>query len=140
MKFNNKIITLNIIKKNFLCFDNKEDIFLYLIKLSKFSPKIPSIYYKKKFLVEECQNNVWLFCNKKKIINKKYLIIYFDSDSLIIKGIIFIIFLFYQFKSINKLINYDILLFFKEIKLFNYLSFLRQNGILNIIKIIKKNI
>lgn len=137
----NKQKSLKIISLNLVNLNNSHELFLYLIKISKFLPKISKKFYCKKFLVQGCQNNVWLYIKINKIKNNKFITIYSDSESLIIKGILYIIFIFYHNIPLKIIKNKkNIIYFFKKKNILNKLSLIRKIGILNILNIIIKNI
>ncbi|MDH3004710.1 MAG: SufE family protein [Candidatus Shikimatogenerans sp. JK-2022] len=108
------------------------NIYNYLINLGKKLPKYPKKYKKKKYLLKNCQTNLWLYFYFKK----KKLFIIGKSNSNIINGILYLIIKIYSkkkplyiIKKNNKFLN--------KINLHKILSFNRYINIFNIIKEIK---
>ncbi|WGH26553.1 MAG: SufE family protein [Candidatus Shikimatogenerans bostrichidophilus] len=125
----------NYIIKKIKKFNNKNNIYYFLNKKGKkISKKFPNKYIKNKFLINNCQTNVWLYL--KYINNKLYL--KGKSESNIINGILYIIINIYKKKTPLKIIKYKIKIF-EKLNFIEILSFNRYNGIYLIIKKIKKH-
>ncbi|WGH27565.1 MAG: SufE family protein [Candidatus Shikimatogenerans bostrichidophilus] len=125
----------NYIIKKLKKIKNKNDIYYFLNKKGKkISKKYPNKYIKNKFLINNCQTNVWLYLKYK---NNK-LSLKGKSDSNIINGILYIIINIYNNKTPLKIIKYKIKIF-KKLNFIEILSFNRYNGIFLIIKKIKNH-
>lgn len=113
-----------------------EEKYIYLIELGKTLKKMPEKYYKKKYLISGCQNNVWI-----KIffdVNFNKLKFYGDSDSSIVKGLLSLIFYFYKDVNIKKIEKFNIYKYIKDIFLEEYISSSRTQGMYSIISFIQK--
>lgn len=116
---------LNNIKKN--------NIYNYLIKLSKKLPYYPNKYKKEKYILKNCVTKVWLFLKYK---NKK-IFIFCKSESKILNGILYLIIKTYSNKYPSEIINDKKNNIFNKINFNNILSINRYIGILYIIKNVK---
>ncbi len=124
-----------IIKEINLC-KNWEETINYIIYLSKKLPLNNINIRKKKYIIYGCYNNIWLKINKIK----KKIIINGDSNTIIIKGILFIILSFYNKKKKNYILKLNLINLLKKIKLFKYIDITKKIIIKKIILFIKKKI
>ncbi|WDR80356.1 SufE family protein [Candidatus Purcelliella pentastirinorum] len=130
MKF---LFTRDEVLSNFKLFSSWEEKYLYIIELGESLPKMPSCLYSTKNLIIGCQSNVWVYLKKdvKNIIK-----LYGDSDTLITKGFIAIILIFYNGLTIKECIAFDIYFYLKKISLMNNLTYSRVEGLNSIINYI----
>ncbi|XBT18403.1 MAG: SufE family protein [Candidatus Shikimatogenerans sp. Tduv] len=129
-----KYIEKKIIKE-FNKFNNWEDKYEYLINYYILNSKYILKNKKKKYLLKKCQSYTWI---KIKIKNKKVKI-FSNSNSIIIKNLSIILCKIYNNQKIKNILKSK-LKFIKKIKFNKYLSPLRFNSILEMIKFIKKKI
>ncbi|WGH25658.1 MAG: SufE family protein [Candidatus Shikimatogenerans bostrichidophilus] len=121
-------------EKNFINKIKNNNIYNLLINYGKKIPFYPQKYKINKYLLNDCQTNVWLFFFYKK----KKIFILGKSNSNIINGIIYLIIKIYSNKTPIEILKYKTKLF-NKIKLEKILSINRYIGILNIIKKVKLN-
>jgi cysteine desulfuration protein SufE len=133
---------MNIIQKqeefvSNLCYlENWEDKYTYIIE---YADKIPLIDKSKKidnYLVKGCQSKIWLDLSKNE---NGIVSIFADGDADIPKGLTAMIIEVLNENSVKDIIETD-LFFLKEAGIYNYLSPLRQKGILAVIYTIKERI
>ncbi len=115
---------------------NWEEIINYLIYLSKKLPLKKKNIKKKKYIINGCFNKIWIKIKKKN----KYIIINGDSNTLIIKGILFIIISIYNKKKKKKILKSNFIKYLKKTKLFKYINTYRKITIEKIISYIKNKI
>ena len=97
---------------------------------------IPLIKAEKKtaaHLINGCQSQVWLDCEKRD----DRLYFYGDSDALISKGLAALIIKLFSGGTALEILNYNNSVF-EKIKLNQHLSMTRSNGLVMMIKQIKK--
>lgn len=114
---------------NFNMIDNWDDKYSYLLDLGK---ELPPFEIKDKIdenKIYGCSASVWW---KFKIVDDKYFF-YFDSDALIVKGILYIISLLFNGLDKNQIKNIDAFSIFNKLGLSSHLSNQRQAGISSII-------
>lgn len=121
----------NIIN-TFSTFHGWEEKYEYLITLGRDLPKIPNKYKTENRLIKGCQSKVWLHAD----IKNKFLILHADSDALIPKGIAALMIKIYSGASPIEVINSKAI-FISEIGFKEFLSPIRANGILLMMKQIK---
>lgn len=102
-----------------------EDKYKIIIKLGKQLPALPECDKTEKWLIKACQAPLWLKARQNSL---NQLIFTGDSEALITKGLLALIIQFYQAKTAQE-IQADPIIFIKELKLDQYLSFKRTNGI-----------
>ncbi len=124
-----------IIKQINLC-KNWEEIINYLIYLGKKLPFNKKNIKKKKYILEGCFNKIWIKIKKKKNIFK----INGDSNTIIIKGILFIIISIYTNKKKKYILKLNFIKFIKKTKLFKYITTYKKITIEKIIYYIKNKI
>ncbi len=136
MKNINKLFNIKKIVKEINLCENWEEKINYLIYLSKYLPLKNKKIRKKKYILYGCYNNIWLKIKNKK----KKIIINADSNTLIIKGILFIIICICNNKNINYIKNKNFINIFKKIKLYKYINITKKIIIKKIEFYIKKKI
>ncbi|QJC34994.1 cysteine desulfuration protein SufE [Enterobacteriaceae endosymbiont of Donacia piscatrix] len=127
----------NEIENNFLNCSNWEEKYLYLIELGN---KIPILSKKKHSLenmIPGCQSRVWVLLEIDSNNNIKFK---GDSDSSIIRGLLTMIFIFYNKKNYDEIINFNIQTYFKNLSFDKYLTTSRSESINIIIKNIKNKL
>lgn len=127
----------NIDKKklinNFSFLTSSEEKYLYIIELGNLLSVFPKKFYKKENLVFGCQSQVWIKLKK----NKDNTIMFLGtSDTLIVKGLISIIFILYRDIDACNIIDFNIFYWLKKISLEQYLTSSRAQGLEQIIKFI----
>ena len=115
---------------NFELFDDWEDKYSYIISLGKKLPKMPEELKAKENKVEGCVSNVWIVLD---IDDKGNLIMQADSDAMIVKGLVFIIYTAINNSKLEDLVDLSLEEKFKEIGLDEHLSPNRRNGFYSMI-------
>ena len=114
--------------------DEWEDKYRYIIDLGKKLDNMKSELKTDANKVNGCASQVWISYEKKENNGEEYIFFSGDSDAMIVKGLIAIVFSLYQGLSINaaKKINPKDEL--KKLGLNNYLSSQRSNGLFSMLK------
>lgn len=110
--------------ENFSLFDNWEDRYEYLIGLGRLLPKMPDELKTDANMVKGCISNVWISLS----INDGKVVMSADSDALIVKGLVYIIYISINNKEISGLSNVLLEDNFKELGLDEHLTPNRRNG------------
>lgn len=130
------MITIEEITENFQYLDNWEDRYEYLIDLGNSLSKIEDSFKTEEYRIKGCMSKVWLYISvENSIISLKG-----DSDSKIIKGLIYIIFSIYQNRNVKDAIELNPIEILKNLNLDEQISVNRNNGVVNMIAEISKKI
>jgi cysteine desulfuration protein SufE len=117
------------IKDNFELFDDWEDKYIYLIELGNKLPEFEDNKKLEKYLVKGCQSRVWLIADEYEENGKKLIRFEADSDSQIVKGLIFILISVFSNKHPQQILDTDIDSILQELSLEKHLSGNRTNGL-----------
>lgn len=120
-----------IIEK-FKLFEGWEERYEYLIELGKQLPKISEKDRSKFKLIQGCQSQVWL----NAYLKKNQVILQADSDAILPKGIAALIIQVYSGMSPKEIIKSKAT-FISKIGFKEFLSSIRSNGMLSMIKQVK---
>lgn len=120
---------INEIIDNFNLFEEWEDKYIYLIELGSKLPEFDDNLKRDEFLVKGCQSRVWLIHNVNDSNNAKVLNFKADSDSQIVKGLIYILLSVYSGKSPSEIKKIEIKEILSELQLEKHLSGNRTNGL-----------
>ena len=115
---------INKIKEDFSFFDNWEDKYQYLIDLGKKLPDLEDIYKTEEYRVQGCTSNLWMVPK----INDGKINLLGSSDSVIVKGLFYLVYFAYNDETPETIINTP-LSFFEEIGLSAHLGQSRSNGL-----------
>ena len=118
----------------FEMFDNWEDRYDYLIDLGKKSPPVKPDERIPDNRVEGCQSNVWLVARKTEEQTVEFSA---DSDAMITKGLVSLLWLIYSGEKIEKILSYDIEALLSKLGLDQHLSLTRKNGLSGMVKRVK---
>ncbi|QJC28305.1 cysteine desulfuration protein SufE [Enterobacteriaceae endosymbiont of Plateumaris braccata] len=127
----------NILETNFKRCNSWEERYLYIIELGHRISILSQKHHSLKNLIHGCQSQVWITL---KIDSNNHVLFKGYSDSSIVQGLLAIIFIFYNNKTYNEIIQFNIQSYFKKLSLDKYLSLSRLQGIEVIINTIKKKI
>jgi len=130
------MIVTNPILEEFQSFSNWEDRYEYLIELALRSPKIPDNSKLEEYKVSGCTSRVWLIPETKVRKQITYLSFKFDSDSMLVKGLLVLALSVYNNQDVNFILNTEPY-FISDLELDKNLTFNRSQGLLAIIKKIK---
>ena len=119
-------------------FDNWEDKYKYIIDLGKTSPSLSEEDKNEKNKVDGCASQVWFLVKEEEENNNKLLYFKGDSDALIVKGLVIILFSIFSGKTPKEIIDIDAFEKLKELNLEKNLTMQRSNGLSAMIKRIKQ--
>lgn len=119
--------------EEFSYFDDWMDKYNYIIELGKSLPIIKSEYKTDEYKIEGCQSNVWLQAD----YNDGLLYFTADSDAIITKGIINLLIRVLSGHAPAEILDSN-LSYLDQIGLKQHLSPTRSNGLLSMIKQIKR--
>lgn len=114
--------------------DNWEDRYDYLIDLGKTLPLIDPAEKIPANRVEGCQSNVWVLVKKSQDDRIEFTA---DSDAMITKGLVSLLWLIYSGETKEKVLSYDITALLHKLGLDQHLSITRKNGLSGMVKRIK---
>jgi cysteine desulfuration protein SufE len=120
------------IVEEFSLFENKDDIYNYIIELGKNLPAFPEEHRKDDNLIKGCQSKVWIF----PTMQAGLMHIHGDSDSTLVKGLVSLVLRVYSDRQPSEIVNND-LFFIDQIGLKSLLSMNRANGLASLVKQIK---
>ena len=123
---------------DFEFFDNWEDKYKYIIELGKNCPSLNENEKNNDNKVDGCASQVWLITKKEKLNDKIILKFKGDSDALIVKGLVVILFSIFSEKSPDEIIKIDAFEKLKNLDLERNLTMQRSNGLSSMVKRIKE--
>ena len=123
---------------DFEFFDNWEDKYKYIIELGKNCPSLNENEKNKDNKVDGCASQVWLITKKEKLNDKIILKFKGDSDALIVKGLVVILFSIFSEKSPDEIIKIDAFEQLRNLDLERNLTMQRSNGLSSMVKRIKE--
>ncbi len=119
-------------------FDNWEDKYKYIIELGKNFPSLNDEEKNNDNKVDGCASQVWLIIKKEKIGDKIILKFRGDSDALLVKGLVVILFSIFSEKSPDEIIKIDAFEKLRNLDLERNLTMQRSNGLSSMVKRIKE--
>ena len=123
---------------DFEFFDNWEDKYKYIIELGKNFPSLNEEEKNNDNKVDGCASQVWLIIKKEKIGDKIILKFRGDSDALLVKGLVVILFSIFSEKSPDEIIKIDAFEKLRNLDLERNLTIQRSNGLSSMVKKIKE--
>ena len=123
---------------DFEFFDNWEDKYKYIIELGKNCPSLNENEKNNDNKVDGCASQVWLITKKEKLNDKIILKFKGDSDALIVKGLVVILFSIFSEKSPAEIIKIDAFEKLRNLDLERNLTMQRSNGLSSMVKRIKE--
>ena len=123
---------------DFEFFDNWEDKYKYIIELGKNSSSLNENEKNNDNKVDGCASQVWLITKKEKLNDKIILKFKGDSDALIVKGLVVILFSIFSEKSPDEIIKIDAFEKLRNLDLERNLTMQRSNGLSSMVKRIKE--
>ena len=123
---------------DFEFFDNWEDKYKYIIELGKNCPPLNENEKNNENKVDGCASQVWLITEEEKLNDKIILKFKGDSDALIVKGLVVILFSIFSKKSPNEIIKIDAFEKLRDLDLERNLTMQRSNGLSSMVKRIKE--
>ncbi len=119
-------------------FDNWEDKYKYIIELGKNCPSLNENEKNNDNKVDGCASQVWLITKKEKLNDKIVLKFKGDSDALIVKGLVVILFSIFSEKSPDEIIKINAFEKLRNLDLERNLTMQRSNGLSSMVKRIKE--
>ena len=124
--------------ENFEYLTDWEDKYKYIIELGSNLPALDKKYYTDEYKVNGCTSQVW-FVPEISVDEEGDKILTFkgDSDAMIVKGIIAIVFIIYSSQKIKNISKIDGEGIFEKLGLVEHLSPSRRNGLISMVEKIK---
>ncbi len=126
------------IVSDFEFIDNWEDKYKYIIELGKNYPSLNKEQKKIENKVDGCASQVWLVTSEERSANQLVLHFKGDSDAIIVKGLVVILFTIFSNKSPEEIIQIDAFEKLKKLDLEKNLTMQRSNGLSAMVKRIKQ--
>ena len=126
------------IVNDFEFIDNWEDKYKYIIELGKNYPSLNEEQKKIENKVDGCASQVWLVTSEERSANLLVLHFKGDSDAIIVKGLVVILFTIFSNKSPEEIIQIDAFEKLKKLDLEKNLTMQRSNGLSAMVKRIKQ--
>ncbi|VFP88366.1 cysteine desulfuration protein SufE [Candidatus Erwinia haradaeae] len=105
---------------------NQEEKYLYIIELGSALPAASKDLYHPKNIVPGCQSQVWITVDTDK---KGLAILDGDSDSVLVKGLLAIVFCCYQRMTPKNIIYFNVQSWLLDLDLMQQLTPSRSNGL-----------
>lgn len=124
-------LTLQALEENFSFFDDWEEKYTYLIDMGKKIEGLDNAYKVPAYKIEGCTSNVWLVPKKESNGTVTFQV---DSDAIIVRGLIAILLIAYNGKTLEEIKQTDIKGFFERVGLESHLSPNRRNGFFSMVE------
>lgn len=108
------------------------DRYQLIIEMGGQLEEMPQEYKTQEFLIEGCQSRVWI----KPEVRDGKIFFYGDSDAIIVKGIVSLLFRVLNNRTADEILNSE-LFFIDSIGLKEHLSPTRSNGLVSMLKQMK---
>ncbi|WP_455478580.1 SufE family protein [Bartonella sp. B10] len=128
--------TIDDIIENFSLLDNWEDRYRYVIELGNELPPFPESARNDENKVPGCVSQVWLVSSRDNFENP-ILTFQGDSDTQIVRGLIYILFTFYSGKKASEIRSADAEGLLQTLGLNENLTPQRSNGLRSVIERIR---
>ena len=117
--------------------DEWEDRYRHVIELGRALPVMNEALKSPATKVSGCASQVWIHSTVVDGPKGKQLKLVGDSDALIVKGLIAVVFLMFVPLTVTEIVTYDALAQFERLGLKEHLTPQRSNGVASMIKRIK---
>ena len=131
--------TIATLKEDFSIIDEWEDRYRYVIELGRALPALAEAERTPGNKVQGCASQVWIASHEEKIGREARLSFTGDSDALIVKGLIAIIFRLFSGKPASEILATDAGSLLDELGLREHLTPQRSNGVASMVKRIKSD-
>jgi cysteine desulfuration protein SufE len=134
-------MSLEEIRSNFTLLDDWEDRYRYLIELGRELPPLESTAKVEANRVRGCASQVWLLTDIKAPANDGGPVLHFrgDSDALIVRGLIAVLFAMYDGLSASDILKVDAQKEFAALGLREHLTPQRSNGFSSMVERIRSD-
>lgn len=126
-------VTIDEVLETFQLFDDWEDRYRYIIDLGRQLPELPERYRTETYKVRGCASQVWFNVNRSGDTPPR-LIFEGDSDAMIVKGLMAILFLIYSGRTAREIMETDVQAILDRLDLAQHLSPMRTNGLFSMLQ------
>ena len=131
--------TIEALKEDFAVIDEWEDRYRYVIELGRALPPLAEAERIPANKVQGCASQVWIAVHQEKNGSEPRLSFTGDSDALIVKGLIAIIFRLFSDKAASEILAIDAGAILDELGLREHLTPQRSNGVASMVTRIKSD-
>lgn len=131
--------TIETLKEDFAVIDEWEDRYRYVIELGRAMPPLAEAERIPANKVQGCASQVWIAAHQEKNGREPHLSFTGDSDALIVKGLIAIIFRLFSGKAASEILAIDAGALLDELGLREHLTPQRSNGVASMVMRIKSD-
>ena len=129
-------MTIDQLLEEFDSLEDWEERCDYLIDLGFDLPGLPSDAKTEENRVHGCQSNVWLVA-KVKQNGQPTIALQADSDSMLVKGLVFVLLTIYSGRTSQDILTIDVKNYFERLGFDRYLSSARRNGLFGMVNRIR---
>ncbi len=129
--------TLNELFSDFELLEEWEDRYRHVIELGRALPAMDDALKNPVTKVSGCASQVWIYTTRFEGPHGSQLALQGDSDALIVKGLIAIVFLMFQPLTTAEIVAFDALAQFDKLGLKDHLTPQRSNGLASMVARIK---
>jgi len=130
-------MTIDDLVSDFEMLDDWEDRYKHVIELGRELPDMPEALKTAATKVSGCASQVWIHSTVVDSADGKRLKLIGDSDALIVKGLIAVVFMMFAPLTAKQIVDFDALGQFEKLGLKEHLTPQRSNGVASMIKRIK---
>lgn len=130
---------IETLKEDFAVIDEWEDRYRYVIELGRAMPPLAEAERIPANKVQGCASQVWIAAHQEKNGSEPRLSFTGDSDALIVKGLIAIIFRLFSGKAASEILAIDAGVILDELGLREHLTPQRSNGVASMVTRIKSD-
>lgn len=131
--------TIEALKEDFSLIDEWEDRYRYVIELGRALQPLSEAERIPDNKVQGCASQVWIAAHEEKNGREPRLYFTGDSDALIVKGLIAIVFRLFSGKAAAEILTIDAGALLDELGLREHLTPQRSNGVASMVKRIKSD-
>lgn len=127
--------TIEGLQADFELLDDWEERYRYVIELGRLLPELDEKWRTPQYKVSGCASQVWIHAEH----DGKVLKFTGDSDALIVKGLIAIVFMMFSGKTPEQILAQDASAVFTRLGLKDHLTPQRSNGLVSMVARIKSD-
>jgi cysteine desulfuration protein SufE len=128
---------LQAVKDDFALLDDWEERYRYIIDLGRTLEPMPDALKTAASKVQGCASQVWIVALRRTRDGKEIIHFIGDSDALIVKGLIALVFMLYSDRPAREIANEDASVLLAELGLKEHLTPQRSNGLVSMINRIR---